>query len=208
MTRLEYNGKEYSIPQNWDELTLGDYCRCFKDLDLSGVTEEDEVEKSSLRESEREVAKFKRLRTMEGVVLSRLLGEEDGFCLDMPLSVYAFLNESVSFMYDVSQFMENRAASLEVNGNLWTVPSLQEMPLRSYIDADVTMREEGSYVELLRCILARKEGEKWIPFDGTADDIASLPCSKALGFVYHFFLLGYSSRKISKAYSALEEMSL
>lgn len=197
MTELEYNGKKYSIPNNWDELTLGDYCRVFSGLDLSGVTEEDGVEK------------FKRMRTMEGVILSRLLGEDDGFCLDMPLSVYAYLNESVAFLYDASQFTESPRGSLLICGHEWTIPPLQEMPLRQYIDADVAMQGDGvGYCELLRCILARKEDDKWVPFDGDVGIIEKIPCSAALGFVYHFFRLGLASSKISQAFSAMEEVSL
>lgn len=207
MTKFEFNGKEYLVPESWDELTLGDYCRVFQGMPS-------ELESG---DTENELEHFRRLREMESVILSRLLGEKDDFCMSMPLNAYAYLNESVKWMYDIKPFMDAPTGYLKICGNEWTIPPLQEMPLRSYINADMTMQGDNvAYPELLRCILARKDGDKssegriephgeWIPFEGDVGIIEKIPCSKALGFVYHFFLLGSASQKISKAFSRIQE---
>ena len=193
MIKLEINDKKYKLPTSWDELTLEDYCRVF--YKLSTGSEDEDV-----------IMKFKRVRENESIILSRLLGEADDFCLGLPMNVYAKLNESVKYLYDVDFLKKNSKAGIIIDGERYSIPPFNEMSLRQYIDADVVMQEkenELQYIELLAILLTRKDKEgKWIPYNGDYQELMGklrkIPCSESLGIVYHFFKKGEALKGISK----------
>lgn len=195
MIKLEINDKKYNVPESWDEITFEEYCRVFYKLPTA-EGEEDMIEK------------FKRDRETEAMILSRLLGENDDFCLDLPLNIYARLNNAVKFIYDIDFLLRNAKASIKIDGKRYSVPPFSEMPLRQYIDADVVMKDKENdlqYIELLSVLLTAKDSSgKWIPYDGNYQELMNklrkLKCSEALGIVYHFFKKGEILRRISKGY--------
>ena len=88
MLKVEINEKKYEIPQSFEELTLEQYCKAFYKLPKI----EDEME---------EIDKFKLMKENEAVILSRIMGEKDDFCLDLPLNVYAQLQRFSSYGYQI-----------------------------------------------------------------------------------------------------------
>lgn len=192
MVKLEINDKKYKIPESFEELSLEQYCKVFYKLDTDKTDDE--------------LMDFKRSRQNESIILSRLLGENDDFCLDLPLNVYAQLNEKVRFLYDVDYLLKNAKAGIVIDGKRYSIPPFNEMSLRQYIDADVVMKEKENdlqYIELLSILLTAKDREgKWIPYDGKYEElmgkIRQLKCSEALPLVYHFFKKGEALKRISK----------
>lgn len=192
MVKLEINEKKYKIPESFEELSLEQYCKVFYKLDTDKTDDE--------------LMDFKRSRQNESIILSRLLGENDDFCLDLPLNVYAQLNEKVRFLYDVDYLLKNAKAGIVIDGKRYSIPPFNEMSLRQYIDADVVMKEKENdlqYIELLSILLTAKDREgKWIPYDGKYEElmgkIRQLKCSEALPLVYHFFKKGEALKRISK----------
>ena len=192
MVKLEINDKKYKIPESFEELSLEQYCKVFYKLDTDKTDDE--------------LMDFKRSRQNESIILSRLLGENDDFCLDLPLNVYAQLNEKVRFLYDVDYLLKNAKAGIVIDGKRYSIPPFNEMSLRQYIDADVVMKEKENdlqYIELLSILLTAKDKEgKWIPYDGKYEElmgkIRQLKCSEALPLVYHFFKKGEALKRISK----------
>lgn len=190
---LEINGKSYKLPTSWDSLTLEQYCKVFYKLDTS--------------ESDDEIEAFKKSKENEAIILSRLLGEKDDFCLDLPLNVYALLNEKVKFLYDVGYLLKNSKAGIVIDGKRYSIPPFNEMSLRQYIDADVVMKEKENdmqYIELLSILLTAKDKHgKWESYTGDYQDmmgkLRKLKCSEALPIVYHFFKKGESLKRISQA---------
>lgn len=193
MIKFEIDDKVYKIPESFEEMTLEQYCKVFYKLDTS--------------ESDNEIESFKKSKENEAIILSRLLGEKDDFCLDLPLNVYALLNEKVKFLYDVDYLLKNSRAGIVIDGKRYTIPPFGEMPLRMYIDADVVMKEKENdmqYIELLSILLTAKDKQgKWETYTGDYQDmmgkLRKLKCSEALPIVYHFFKKGESLKRISQA---------
>ena len=195
MIKLDINDKKYNVPESWDEITFEVYCKAFYNLPTA-------------KEEEDDIEKFKRNRETEAMILSRLLGEDDDFCLNLPLNIYARLNNAVKFIYDIDFLLKNAKASITIDGKRYSVPPFNEMPLRQYIDADVVMKDKENdmqYIELLSILLTAKDKDgKWMPYDGNYQELMEklkkLKCSEALGIVYHFFKKGEALRILSKGY--------
>lgn len=201
MLKVEINEKKYEIPQSFEELTLEQYCKAFYKLPKI----EDEME---------EIDKFKLMKENEAVILSRIMGEKDDFCLDLPLNVYAQLNEAIQFIYDSEYFYKNAKAGVTINHHRYTIPTLDKMSMRQFIDADVVMQNESNmqYIELLSVLLLTYDDKgEYIPYNGDYQElmgyVRSLPCSDALPLVFHFFKKGEALKKLSKASMKVEEVS-
>lgn len=194
MIKLEINDKKYKIPESFEELTLEQYCHIFFKLDVPNDVEEDEVEQ------------FKRQANTQSIILSRLLGEDDDFCMGLPINVYGQLLGRTKFLYDIDFLLRNSKAGIVIDGKRYTIPPFNEMPLRQYIDADVVMKEkenELQYIELLSILLTAKDKEgKWIKYNGEYQDmmgkLRNMKCSDVLPLVYHFFKKGEALKRISQ----------
>lgn len=192
MVKLEINDKQYKIPESFEEMDFETYCKVFYKLDTS--------------ESDDEIESFKKSKENEAIILSRLLGERDDFCLDLPLNVYALLNEKVKFLYDVGYLLKNSRAGIVIDGKRYSIPPFNEMSLRQYIDADVVMKEKENdmqYIELLSILLTAKDKQgKWESYTGDYQDmmgkLKKLKCSEALPIVYHFFKKSKFSQTVSQ----------
>ena len=193
MVKLEINDKTYNIPESFEELSFEQYCRAFYKLPRTNDDMED-------------VEIFKMAKENEATILSRIMGEDDSFCLDLPLNVYARLVEAVQFIYDSDYFSKNAKAGVTIDGKRYSVPPMNEMSLRQYIDADVVLKENENplqYIELLSILLTAKDKEgKWVKYNGDYQDmmgkLRKLKCSEALPIVYHFFKRNYTLKKLSQ----------
>lgn len=202
MIKLEINDKKYNIPTSFEELKLEQYCKSFFNLPKTS-------------EDMDELEMFEVLKKNESIILSRLLGEDDDFCLDLPLNVYALVNEKVKFIYDSEAFTKNHKSSIKIDGKVYSIPPLNEMSLRQYIDADMVLKAEENplqYVELLSVLLTAKDDNgKWIPYDGSYQEmmerVKNLSCSDALPLVYHFFLKSHTSKKLSRVSMKVEALN-
>lgn len=198
MTKIVINDKEYSLPSSWDEMTLEQYCLAFYQLDT--------------KDREDETENFKKDKVNEGIILSRLLGESDDFCMNLPLPTYLKLLKSITFMFNIKEMLDHSKAYVKIDGERYMIPSMNEMSLRQYIDADVVLEHESplQYIELLSILLTKKDEKgKWIPYTGQyeslMDKVRNLSCAEALPLVYHFFKLGHSLERISQASMKMEE---
>lgn len=190
---IKINDKEYHIPTSFDTLTFEQYCKVF--YKLPKPSDEDD-----------EVTKYKKMRECESVIVSRLLGEKDDFCLGLPLNIYALINNSIQFIYDYDFFMKNAKAGITIDKKRYSIPPMNEMPLRQYIDADMVMKEEENdmqYIELLSILLTPKDSKgNYIPYDGNYQELFAklryMSCRDTLPLVYHFFKKSHSSRLLSQ----------
>lgn len=200
MIKLEIDDKVYKIPESFDELTFEQYCKVFWKLD-TGIGIEDEVER------------FKKDTETEATIISRLMGEEDDFCLSLPINVYVNIKERLKYLYDIDFLLKNAKAGIVINGKRYSIPPMNEMPLRQYIDADVVMKEKENplqYIELLSILLTSKGKDgKWIKYNGEYQEmmgkLRKMKCSDVLPLVYHFFKKGHSLKRISQLSMKVEE---
>lgn len=202
MLKININDKGYSIPESFDELSFEQYCKAFYKLPLIG-------------EDMDEVEQFRLIKENESRILSRIMGEEDDFCMDLPLTVYARLNEAISFIYDTDYFYKNAKAGITVRGKRYSIPALEKMSMRQFIDADMVMRGDENplqYIELLAVLLLTYDNKgEYIPYGGDYEamygELRGMPCSKCLPLVFHFFKKGLAYRKLSEVYMKAEVVS-
>lgn len=200
MIKLEIDDKVYKIPESFDELTFEQYCKVFWKLD-TGIGIDDEVER------------FKKDTETEATIISRLMGEEDDFCLSLPINVYVNIKERLKYLYDIDFLLKNAKAGIVIDGKRYSIPPMNEMPLRQYIDADVVMKEKENplqYIELLSILLTSKDKDgKWIKYNGEYQEmmgkLRKMKCSDVLPLVYHFFKKGHSLKRISQLSMKVEE---
>lgn len=201
MVKVEINDKKYEIPESFDELTMEQYCKAFYKLPKI----EDDMDATQ---------KFRLMRENESVILSRIMGENDDFCLDLPLNVYANLNNAIQFIYEQDYFLKNAKAGVTINRKRYTIPTLDKMSMRQFIDADVVMQNESNmqYIELLSVLLLTYDDKgEYIPYNGDYEElmgyVRSLPCSEGLPLVFHFFKKGEALKKLSKASMKVQEVN-
>lgn len=194
MIKLEINDKKYKIPESFDEMTLEQYCRIFWKLDISFDVDDEEE-------------KIKKTIEVESKIISRLLGEDDDFCLDLPITVYNKIANKTRFLYDSDFFKKNAKAGIIIDGRRYSIPPMNEMSLRQYIDADVVMKEKENdhqYLELLSILLTAKDKQgNWEKYNGDYQELMgklrNMSCTDTLPLVYHFFKKGEALKAISKA---------
>lgn len=199
MYNIKINDKEYQIPTSFADITMEDYVRCFR-----GLTDTENLDGGDL---------FQAVRRNESVVISRLLGEDDNFCLNMPIVIYQDIAESCQFIYRLNELPHKN--EIVVDGVKYEIPKPEEFSLRQWIDMDVTTQEndDNRFLELL-CILLMKKDEngKFIPYNGDEskellDKVRKMKASDGLSIVYHFFLRGEISRKITRVFSKMEALT-
>ena len=198
MIDFKINGKPYKIPQSFDEMQFKDYCRCFQ-----GLTDTDGKEGYDL---------FRTVKENEAAVLSRVMGENDAFAMDLPLDVFATLTDAVHFVYDIDSVGDK--SSIDIDGKTYVVPKPNEFSLRQWIDADVTMQDKDNpsqYIELLGILLVEVgEDGKTKPYTGEWQKMTArlerLSCSEALPLVMHFFRRGAILSKLTHFSSKIKEV--
>ena len=144
MYNIKINDKEYHVPTSFADITMEDYVRCFR-----GLTDTDNLEGADL---------FYAVRENESKIVSRLLGEDDDFCMNMPVVIYNDLAESCEFIYRLRDLPHMN--EIVVDGVKYEIPKPEDFSLRQWIDMDVTMQDEkddNRFLELL-CILLMQRG--------------------------------------------------
>ena len=198
MINVEINGKEYNFPNSWDDITMKQYCKLFHDLPEGDLKASDEL---------------KAVNTIrcEAVIISRLLGEDDGFVEKLPIPVFTYLQHEARFIYEISNFLDSKIFYLNIDGKKHFMPEPSEMSLRQYIDADMIMgddKNQDQFIELLSCLLL-PYGDGKYEYNGRYQDlmpkIERMKASDGLPFIYTFFKKKELSRKLSEASSKVEE---
>lgn len=198
MVNIKIGNKVYGVPTNFSEITLQDYCRCFTGLeDTEGL-------------DGREL--FLATKRNEAAIVSRLLGEEDSFALDLPLDFFALVQNATSFIMGIEGL--SHKSTITVDGKVYRAAQPKEMNLRQWIDIDMTIEEdgEGKFVELLSMLLLEVGEDGQVkPYKGYDEEFAKklgdVRADEGLGMVYRFFLLGAISSRVSEAFSKAEEVT-
>lgn len=197
MIKLTINGKDYKLPEHWEDVTMEMYTKAFRNLRNTTEDMSDE-EKQSITQRN------------EAIIISRLLGENDDFILDLPFPLFIELQSKIMFIYDIGQFMTNSTNYISIDGKKYFMPDVDKMSLRQYIDTDMILKDMSNplqYIELLAALLVPIDGE----YDGQYQDrmgkISKMNAKDVLPFVYTFFKKKELSKRISKHYSKVKEMA-
>ncbi len=198
MVKVEINGKEYQMSDNWDEITMEQYCNLFYNLPKEAESEDD-VDKAAFT-----------LRN-EATIISRLLGEKDDFVQNLPIQVFAYLQHHAKFLYEIDSYLDSMQFYIKIDGKKYFMPKPEEMSLRQFIDSDMIMKEESKtqFIELLACLLLPIGKDGKMEYDGNYKElvpkIARMKASEGLPMVYSFFKKKVLSKRLSKASSLAME---
>ena len=198
MLKIKINEKEYNYPESFDEITMKQYCEIFYNLeDTDKLSDEDRLITTVKNESR---------------IMSRLLGEDDDFLLNLPSDIYKLLAERSKFIYDIVGYLDSKQFYINIDGKKYFMPEPKDMSLRQFIDADVTMKEKDNknqFIELLSILLLPlgKDGKYY--YDGNYQDlipkIEKMKASECLPFIYTFFKKKVISKRIMNQFSEVAE---
>ena len=197
MLKIKIKRKTYEMPTSWDEITMKQYCHLFYKLPTVD---------SKSSEEERTIQTIRN----EGVIISRLLGQDDDFVLGLPIQVFVMVQHHASFIYSINDFLESGIFSLNIDGRRYRMVDVSEMSLRQYIDADMIMKDgdsEGQFIELLACLLLEDGKEYDGNYKGLIPKIEGMSAADGLPFIYSFFKKKELSKRVSEASSKVEEMA-
>ena len=198
MTKLKINDKEYNLPEGWKDVNMKTYCHLFYKLEETN----DKMDDSAIQ--------IITLRN-ESKIISRLLGEDDEFCLNLPVDVFNILRSKIQFLYDIKNFLDSKIFYLNIDGKKYFMPEPNEMALRQYIDADIIMKQENEnqFIELLACLLLPVGKDGKYEYDGKYQDIIpkieNMSAEDGLPFIYTFFKKKVISKKVSEDFSKVRE---
>lgn len=199
MLKVKINEKEYKFPESFDEISMSDYCRVFYDLmETTSKMSEDEIRIITLKN--------------EAKIISRLLHEDDDFVQSLPLEVFGMLREKAFWIYDISSFLDSKNFYLKIDGKKYFIPNPEEMSLRQYIDADMTMKEKDNkqqFIELLSILLLPLGDDGKYKYDGNYKElipkIEKMSASEGLPFIYTFFKKKVISKRLTEDFSKVRE---
>lgn len=200
MTVLEINEKKYSLPTSFDELEFGTYSKLYSNLEIPKDDEMDEFETA------------KKIIKAESAIISRLLGESDDFAIDLPIEIYLKIKEKIAFLYDSDYISKQYKSYIKIDGDIYSIPSFSEMPLRQYIDAEqvISSTSDNKFVEMLAILLSKKGKDgKFVPYDGDYSKLFKklnkIPTSEVLGLLNFYYKKKVNSERIMQVYSKLTE---
>lgn len=195
MQKITINDKSYNIPSSYDELTLGEYCEIFYNLeDIDKIEDKTERKKESIKR--------------QSVILSRILREKDDFALELPITLYSRLFDMAKWIYDdLGQYQTQAINQLEVNGTKYTIKEVNKLSTRQYIDIDILIKEQKTnknmYCDILAIIIQDNyNGE----YQTLSESIRNIPCNKALPIVFFSFIANKNSQASFQVYSKLREI--
>lgn len=161
MVRLEYEGVEISIPENWDDITLGRY----------------------------ESLKFDTLGTARQRVelAAAICGVNAELFLNWPTEVFNRIVDYIGFMFENIQ--ANPCPTVEIDGVNYAVSVEDKLTLAEWVDIEEVQKTGEAVMSTILAIVCRPVGEVYNP-DNTANRqamFAALPVGQILG-VFAFFL--------------------
>lgn len=189
MIELEINEKKYNLPENFKELKFKDYCRCLKDLPK--ITTEEPYER------------FMSIKKNLSIIISRLLNESDEFALNLPITVYDKL-ENIC-LYILSNEVEQKTTQIYIDGKTYTLPELEKITLRQWINLDDAVTSEDYIVLLSNLLVELGKDYNVDVIPNLKSNIENKPTEEMLPLVNYFFGLGQRFRQISKDCTQIQE---
>lgn len=161
MVKLEYDNTVISVPQSWDDITLGFYESFYDEKPLTA------------RERVEWVA---RICQVDAAVL-----------FGWPSEVFNRIVEYLDFLFKDNP--AEPSPSIEIGGAKFTVPIEEELTLGAWVDIDEAQKQGVNVLSNVLAIVCRPVGEEYNyrNNDKRREMFAVLPVSKVLG-VLAFFL--------------------
>lgn len=180
MVRLEYEGVEISIPENWDDITLGHY--------------------ETFRLDEHKTAR-------EHVALVAKVCKTDAdLLLSWPTEVFNRIVDYLDFIFE--DVAAAPCSFVEVDGVKYVVPIDEELSLGAWVDADEAQKTGDAVLSTVLAIVCRPAGEAYDPknTEGRQAMFAALPVSRVFGVLAFFLACKTAYDKRTAAFSNLAQL--
>lgn len=191
MIQIEINGKQYNVAEGLNELTLEEYQRIF---DFEKI----DADMPAMRQ--------------DSIIVSRLLGEADDFCLNLPIDAYDAIVEQLGWLYD-KNIEPKQKMECEINGKMYYILPSEKMTTRKFVDLDVISKDEAfpdRYFAILSILLEEdKDKENYNGLDTRRELMEELKQMKAdeiVPLLLGFFLSSKKCMVVQGLYSILEQM--
>lgn len=161
MVAIEYNKVKISVPESWDDITLGFY----------------ETFSTEKPETTRERVAF----------VAHICRVSADVLLSWPAEIFNMIVGYINFLFEDNP--ASPSPSLEVDGVKYVIPIDDELTLGAWVDADDVQKKGENILSNILAIVCRPVGEEYNYKNNEtrAAMFASLPVSKVLG-VLAFFL--------------------
>lgn len=181
MITIEYNGVTISVPENWDDITLGFY-----------ETFSTETPKTS-RERVAWVAHVCR------VDVELLLG--------LPCEVFNTIVDGLDFLFKDNP--ANPISTVEIDGISYVVPIEDKLILGEWIDAEEVQQKGDHVMSNILAIVCRPAGEEYNyeNNESRAAMFAALPVSKVLGVLAFFLYYSNALKRRTRLYTKIIELA-
>lgn len=158
---MEYNRVKVSVPENWDDISLGLY------------------EKVSAKRPEN--------KREEVALVAEVCNVNVDILFNWPAEVFPEIVDRIDFIFKGNPAPPN--PELEIEGVKYVVPIEEELTLGAWVDIDEVQKKGENVLSNILAIVCRPPGEGYDHKrnDARAAMFASLPVSKVLG-VLAFFL--------------------
>lgn len=180
MVEIEYNDVKISVPESWDDITLGVYEKFHKQ---KPVTHRERVTQTAL-----------------------VCGIDPELLLGWPTEVFNEVVRIAGFIFKDTN--TEPTPIVDVNGTPYVVPIEDELTLGAYVDADEVQKTSDAVLSNVLAIVCRPAGEKYDhrQNDERAAMFAALPVSKVLGVLGFFLHCKQALDRHTAAYSNLREL--
>lgn len=179
MVEIEYNNIKISVPENWDDITLGTYEKIY------GKTPE------TMRE--------------RVAVIADICNADLEHLLSWPAEVFNFIVDRLHFLYQEQQIEPSPCITIgEVN---YIVPIEEKLTLGAWIDAEEVQKKQEKVLSNMLAIVCRPAGEAYNCENNEqrAAMFAALPVSKVLPLTAFFLNCKSVLEQRTVAYSNTEE---
>lgn len=172
--KLEYDNTRISVPESWDDITLGFYESFYDE------------EPSTARERVEWVA--------------HICNVDSELLLEWPSEVFNRIVGYLDFLFKNNP--AEPSPTIEVEGVKFIVPIEEELTLGAWVDIDEVQKQGKNVLSNILAIVCRPVGEKYDckNNDERREMFAALPVSKVLGVLAFFFTL---QRRLRSTYTDL-----
>lgn len=186
MKQIKINDTKLDLPESINEFTFGDYVRVF-----DGVTHNKDTELTDIIRD-------------EAKVFSRILKQEDDFCLKLTLEQYGELKEDLNWILDCKDV--EAKDHIDIDGHSYYIKDIGKLSLENYITIDnivnnVKIDKNGlpTWVEVLNMLL-----DKDVKI--SEETFLGLPAIDMLSLFRYFFAHGEAGRLTKELASQTDQL--
>lgn len=181
MVTIVYEGKTFTVPENWNEVTLGDYETFYK---LKPETARERVE-----------------------LVAKIVKVDSALLLSWPAEVFNRIVDTISFIFEDTPLEANPA--VVVDGVTYLVSVEDDISLGAWVDAEEVQKTGEAVLSNVLAIVCRPPGEayNYRLSEQRQKMFAALPMSQITGVLGFFLQCRNELDKLIEAYTKARQIA-